>query len=329
MLQWCATYLAINRGEYDQALAEIERGFLLDPTPSWSWECHRGDVYMVRGDLAGAERTYLQVIEKAAHPDYVLLAKYRLLALYILQGRVMRASAGDLDPCLEWQGPNGSLWGILNACLRSRRADRAAEYIDRALASSRKLGDPLGYRRWLEWKGVAAIDRHDLGGAETVAAELEISVNASPYAIERRKIEHIRGLIALEKGRYEAAINDLESACARLPAEVLSRWMEFQSWHRYPLALAYFGAGRMGRARAEFERLTRLVGSKLWYGDLYAKSFYWLGKIAEAQKDRKKALENYGKFLEIWKDADAGQPELEDARARLAALGIGAAGGDR
>ena len=45
-----------------------------------------------------------------------------------------------------------------------------------------------------------------------------------------------------------------------------------------------------------------------------------LGKIHEQQGENGKARENYRKFLEIWKDADPGLPEVEDARTRLAVI---------
>ena len=45
-----------------------------------------------------------------------------------------------------------------------------------------------------------------------------------------------------------------------------------------------------------------------------------LGEIYERQGDTAKAIEHYEKFLDLWKDADLGIAEVEDARERLAGL---------
>lgn len=73
-------------------------------------------------------------------------------------------------------------------------------------------------------------------------------------------------------------------------------------------------------ARDEYERLLSLTYGRLYYGDIYAKTFYMLGKIYEQQSDKAMAIESYEKFLEVWKDADPGIPEVEDAKKRLTGL---------
>jgi cytochrome c-type biogenesis protein CcmH/NrfG len=45
-----------------------------------------------------------------------------------------------------------------------------------------------------------------------------------------------------------------------------------------------------------------------------------LGIIYEEQGNKPKAIENYEKFLELWKNADPGFVEVEDAKKRLAGL---------
>ena len=45
-----------------------------------------------------------------------------------------------------------------------------------------------------------------------------------------------------------------------------------------------------------------------------------LGKIQEQQGGTAKAIEHYEKFLDLWKDADSGMAEVEDAKKRLGEL---------
>ena len=66
--------------------------------------------------------------------------------------------------------------------------------------------------------------------------------------------------------------------------------------------------------------ITALTTGRLNYGDIYARSFYNLGRIEDKLGDKAKARENYTKFLDLWKRADPGLPEPADAKKRLSAL---------
>ncbi len=45
-----------------------------------------------------------------------------------------------------------------------------------------------------------------------------------------------------------------------------------------------------------------------------------LGKIYEEKGWKGKAIEHYEKFLDLWKDADPGIAEVDDAKKKLAGL---------
>ena len=64
----------------------------------------------------------------------------------------------------------------------------------------------------------------------------------------------------------------------------------------------------------------QVKGVRLANGEIYAKSFYMLGKIYEQQGDAAKAIEHYEKFLDLWKDADPGIAAIGDARVRMKGL---------
>ena len=87
-----------------------------------------------------------------------------------------------------------------------------------------------------------------------------------------------------------------------------------------PLAIAYEQAGDLDKARAENEEITGLTSGRLMFGDIYAKAYYRLGRIAEKQGQTAAAAAHYRKFLDLWKDADPGLPEVADAKARLSKL---------
>jgi tetratricopeptide (TPR) repeat protein len=73
---------------------------------------------------------------------------------------------------------------------------------------------------------------------------------------------------------------------------------------------------------AEYERLMTIDPKNQVRQLIHPIYHYRLAQIYEEKGMREKALEQYQKFLDLWKDADSTHPELADARKRLSALRV-------
>jgi tetratricopeptide (TPR) repeat protein len=138
----------------------------------------------------------------------------------------------------------------------------------------------------------------------------------------RYSADFLEGEILLQEGKYDEAISLLErtdrpdfpglsDSAGAISTNLLIDDLK---------ARALEGKGDLDGAIAEYERLTTYDPKA---GDrrlIYPKLHYRLGKLYEQKGLKAKAVDSYGEFLELWKDADPGMPEVEDARTRLAEL---------
>jgi len=310
----------INQGQLELAMAEAEKAFLINPKDYRNLRL-KGDIHLYQGNLFKAEEEYqrmLEIKEPAA-------AGYRLHRLFILNlhlGRFTRAiDLLQLGLDLSKQ-VRQNIWEALFLNGLARGKSLAGDY-ESAINACNAAWDqaveadyPGAQKDALYIKTQIHLKMGAIKEAQQVADELSILIEGGIYKKIIRLFYNLQGKIELKKKNYTEAIGYFEKAIALSYGGPLTIRADFI----VSLAEAFYECGDLEKARKEYEKIIRMTSGRLDYGNIYALSFYWLGKIHEQQGNKSKALENYRKFLDLWKDADPGLPEVEDARKRLARL---------
>ncbi len=310
----------IDRGELDLAMAEIDKAFLLDPN-DYQNLIDKGDIYVYKGDLAKAEEEYQKLLE-AREPVAHGWGLNRLGITWLLQGKYEKAKNiwKQGVGLAEMVGQN--MWkslfstGLAYTYLSSRDFKEALKYCQITWESGEKAEYLESQRQALYLKTRALLGMKSIDRAQKTAAELKEMIEKGLYKKAIRYYDHLMGLLDLERKRYPQAMKYFESALALESYGPLAKSANFLD----SFALAHYQAGNLDKAAETYNRIAALTTGRLDYGDVYAKSYYMLGKIYEQKGDKARAIEYYQKFLDLWKDADPGVPELEDARKRLAGL---------
>jgi serine/threonine protein kinase/tetratricopeptide (TPR) repeat protein len=302
------------RRQFDLAIAEQEKAYLLNPTfKDWL-----GVFLLCKDDLAGADK----------YSDGVsFLTRGKFNENISLSQRFLEESKGD--KVKERYAYNG-LVGALEKAGRYEEAYQAfGQYLRLSAEYRKSTGEsglpylPSQQKSDLFTRGRIQADMKSFDEARKTAEELKSLIEKGIDTKELRWYECILGLIELGKKDYRQAADLFSRACGRLHSE--SEWSfgeasYFEASYFDNLARALYESGDLDIARKTYEKITLLTLGRINDGDRYAKAYYMLGKIAEQQGDKVRASQNFRKFLDLWKDADPGQPEVEDARKRLAGL---------
>jgi serine/threonine protein kinase/tetratricopeptide (TPR) repeat protein len=312
---WDLARLYAFQGRFDLALDEVDKTAAIDPTYT------KAQFYHMMWDFEKAEEEYKKWFDHVS-PSTHLLARERLSYLYRTLGKFEEAKNQILLGIDEAKAQKDDFylavfhhqWAYL--CLMAGSFEEALEAVEKIGYTS--AFDTVNKYYDLELEGWILAEMGRMDEARNTAEEIKGLVDAGPFKKRIRHYDFLRGMIALKSKNYSYAIESFKKALSLLPHPV--DFITDHGLYRYYLALAYHESGDLPAARDEFEGLVGLIPGRNTYGDLYAESYYKLGRIYQQQGNSAKAVENYEKFLDLWKDADPGLPQVEDARKRAVAL---------
>jgi serine/threonine protein kinase/Tfp pilus assembly protein PilF len=315
------------QGKFEPAQIELDKALSNFNLQSWFYVIAQGDLYLYRGDLEQAEKVYRQLLEEdemAARRT----AMGRLAALYILQGRFSEAqdqvkqAIGLADNIKETAWKSTGHLSLAGTYLKAGNPEDALKELENVWKIAKEEEFLNAQRMVLLWKSLAYLEMKMSDDAQKITEELEDLIRKGKNQRLLRYICLLNGKIELKRENYSGAIEQFEKAISLLSFQWDGIHGEDHAIFFDSLALAYFKAGDLEKAREEYEKTAKLTTGRLWDGDIYAKAFYMLGKINEELGDSAKAIEHYEKFLDLWKDADAGLLEVDDARKRLSKIKV-------
>ena len=344
-------------GEFEKSVWAINKYIELAPDESNTYDS-RGDLYAYNGKIDQAIECYKKALEMK--PDfYTSLAK--LGHLYVFKTEYTKAEScykelsssrekdwrsrgrtylafirlhrGKLEEALkvlddaiaadrmeEVEGRQNANKHFLKACIYQEKknlssalkeAQVCSEIVQRAYPE-----DPVYSRNFYAYI-LATLGQ--IAEAEEVVRALKEDIEEKDQALMYAYWLSLAG-IELAKGNAKTAVTHLEKGTTKAPPEFFQvRFFQV----RFLLGKAYLESGRLAEAVAELEKaLSRYDDIRAYLAIGAVKAHYLLGLAYEKSGWNKKAIEQYEEFLEIWKDADPGIPEAEDAKERLKELRV-------
>ncbi len=309
----------VAQGKWDEARETLTR--MAEKRPQHpNTALHVAALASARGDYETAETALLALREaQADDPLWRVAVNAQLTNLALVRGRLREGeqyqraasvSAADLD-FPDFQLAAEVQLAFVNLWFLGER-DEALQQVEQAVGRHpMDPVDPLNRPYTLLAMFYALAD--EPGRAQEILAEYEQEVAPELRRGEEQDRHSILGMVALGEGRNEDAVAEFRAAdtggctVCGLPL----------------LGMAYDMAGQTDSALAVYERFVQ----DPW---LYRAGLDWwslpgiyqrLGELYVQHGDTEQAAEYYGRFVELWENADPElQPRVQAARREIARL---------
>ncbi len=277
---------------------------------------------VAQGDRRSAEQLAVQLRrEQQSSLEWQARTSGLLAVIKEAQGRLAEATRHRRDEIAEHEA-RGLPAGITHAAAELARYElryrnqpaKALGILDQALARH-----PLD--------SLAPMDRPYLEVAEVYASAGRVEQARRLLREYEAKVPANARRLADDAGRAYGRVAEAEGR-TREAADAYREWNQRDGFcgtcGLFELASLYDHQGQLDSAMVIYERLlTTPTALGHLAADRYAlaPTYKRLGELYEAKGDRKKAADYYGRFVELWKNADAElQPGVKEIRGRLARL---------
>jgi tetratricopeptide (TPR) repeat protein len=316
----------LKMGQYDDALAQYKQALFVKP--DWNHAMIQiADIYGLREDYAQAMNWYDTLIAKALSTRSRSTGFYNKAFYYQLSGSIDRAQC-NLDTARVLSESVADMFGI--AVVEFLQA-MVYYYQRKCQLSQIHLNDCYDHLPNIPineifndfFLGLMDLKREDLNSAKkqfvTIRSLLaKVDIEYKDWAQFLHDILYAE--ILLVQDSIEKSIGVSGNTSRYMLETDPSVFFITPHISRDVTARAYKKTGDINEAIIEYEKLTapdpnkrgRMLINPLWR--------YELAKLYEEKGLKEKAIAEYEKFLDLWKNADANLPEPHDARKRLAKL---------
>jgi tetratricopeptide (TPR) repeat protein len=280
----------------------------------------RAGVMAARGNLEAADSTFRSAMSRTKSPGVRAEMAGFLDGINVERGHLREGQRWLTQTIVDDAGTPGGSEERLAVMLDSAWVqahflnDPAAAHatIRRALALVPMESLAPGDRPWWTLVNISAA-MHDGPAAHTYETALEKDLPLTKMATIVGFRDATRGMVAMADNRPKDALPLLAAAYKGDVGREDSGPIR---------ALAFDLSNQPDSAIAEFERYVGTIDVLFRSRpDYLAGSYKRLGELYETKGNTAKAIENYQKFIDLWKDADPElQPAVRSAKARLEAL---------